>query len=135
MQKTLFILLLTIFCWCCRKESITIETTIETIMDRCDSLKNGITTNDIRKVKPVVTNFIAGLPSRDYNITNIDTLSRRISSGCGVTVQLICFDCIRTLPSQTEIRISVDSAGVIKKKIIDLSYTPANEIVFRNMHD
>jgi len=127
MQKlALSILVLTILFSSCRKENISND---------CGSLKDGIATNDISKVKAALTNLIAGLQSKDYNEININALSQRISSSCGATIESTCFDCIKTLPSQTEIRISVNSAGVSKVKTIDLSYTSANKIVFHNMHD
>jgi hypothetical protein len=127
MQKvTLLILVLTTLSLSCRKQDIS---------NNCNSLRDGIAANDISKVKAAVTDFIAGLQRSDYNESNINTLCGRISSSCDVTVELACFDCIYTLPSQSEIIISIHSGGALKTKTIDLSYTPANKIVFRNMHD
>ena len=127
MQKlVLSILVLTTFLSSCRKENISND---------CGNLKDGIATNDISKVEKAITNIITGLQSKDYNETNINALSQRMSSNCDVKVESTCFDCIKTLPSQTEIRLSVNSAGALNVKTIDLSYTPANKIIFHNMHD
>ena len=118
MQKlVLSILVLTTFLSSCRKENISND---------CGNLKDGIATNDISKVEKAITNIITGLQSKDYNETNINALSQRMSSNCDVKVESTCFDCIKTLPSQTEIRLSVNSAGALNVKTIDLSYTPAN---------
>lgn len=127
MQKTAFLLLLlsTLFA-ACRKEGLS---------NSCSNLKEGIAADDVTRVNKAITGFIAVLKSRDYNEVNINTLYRKIASDCGITVETYCFDCIKTLPSQTEIRISLDNAGVTKTKIIDLTYTKNNKIVFRNMHD
>lgn len=127
MQKViLIILVLTVLFSSCRKENVSND---------CGRLKDGIATNDIGKVKTVLTNFIDGLHNKDYTESNINSLLQSISSSCNVTVELGCFDCIKTLPSQTEIRILINSPGVSKAKTIDLSYTSANKIVFHNMHD
>jgi len=128
MQKVmLFILLLSaIVVQSCRKENTSND---------CGSLKTGIATNNINEVKKAITNFIDALPSKEYNESNIAMLSQRLSTSCSVTVESTCFDCIKTLPSQTEIRISVTTAVATVAKTIDLSYTAANKIVFHNMHD
>lgn len=125
-KLTLAIIFLSTLLSSCRKEDIS---------NNCSNLKDGIAANEISKVKTAVTRFIAGMQSQDYNESNINSLSERISASCDVIVEPMCFDCIKTLPSQTEIRISITSAGAVKSKIIDLSYTPANKIIFHNMHD
>lgn len=128
MQKvTLIVLLLsTIFLGSCRKENTNND---------CSSLKTGIQADDISEVKKAVTSFINGLPNKGYSESNIQLLSQHLSSSCNVTVESTCFDCIKTLPSRTEIRIAVTTGGVTIAKTIDLSYTRANKIVFHNMHD
>jgi uncharacterized membrane protein YvbJ len=125
-KVTLMALLLVTLFFSCRKESIS---------TRCNNLKGGIVANDKDQVKTAITSFISGLQSNDYTEANINQLCQRISSSCDVQVEAFCFDCIKTLPGQTEIRISVNAGGASTSKIIDLSYTSTNKIVFQNMHD
>jgi hypothetical protein len=105
----------------------------EPLAGNCADLKAGLTANDLEKVRASITRMIGELPSSDYNEANITALSERISSSCAVTATSTCFDCIYTLPSQTEVIITINSSGVTK--VIDLSYTSENKIVFRNMHE
>jgi hypothetical protein len=119
-------LLLVIIFFSCRKESMN---------NRCNSLKEGIVGNDPGQVKTAITGFISGLQNNDYTEANINQLSQLITSSCDVVVDVFCFDCIKTLPGQTEIRISFNAGGASATKIIDLSYTSSNKIIFQNMHD
>ena len=110
----------------CRKESLS---------SNCQRLKDGIISEDLREVETAIANYISGLPNKGYTMSNVNKLCQRISSDCDVSVSLLCFDCIQTLPPQTEIRISFESDGTAKAMTIDLTYNAANEIIFRNMHD
>ena len=47
----------------------------------------------------------------------------------------ICFDCIKTLPSQSEIRVSYFGINGPVEKTIDIVYTTNNKMVFHNMHE
>ena len=102
----------------------------------CISLKEGITSNNIQQVKDIITVYISKLPSDDYTEANINKLVSVISGQCGVSSGLSCFDCIDTLPSQTEIWIEVTSGSSTLRKTIDLTYTSgSNKMKFGNMHD
>lgn len=102
----------------------------------CVSLKEGITANNIQQVKDVITAFINRLPSDDYTEVNINKLVSAISGQCGINSGLYCFDCINTLPSQTEIWIEIRSGSNTLRKTIDLTYTNgSNKMKFGNMHD
>jgi hypothetical protein len=57
-----------------------------------------------------------------------------LSSKCEINAQLICFDCIKTQPTETEIRITIQSGNNVVDKTIDLSYDASNQIVFESMH-
>jgi hypothetical protein len=126
MQKAavLFIVIITLLV-SCRKE---------TLRSDCEGLRNGLSADDAASVQTIITDFIAGLPNDSYDANNINALASRISSECNVSAEVICFDCIQTLPSQSEIRISFDSAGGQIQKCIDLSYNAQNKIIFRAMH-
>lgn len=106
-----------------------------TLNDNCESLKDGMVANEVAAVQTAINNFIAGLPDKHYSETNIRALANRISLECNVTVEVLCFDCIQTLPSQSEIKISFNSGGGVMAKCIDLSYNADNKMTYRGMHD
>lgn len=101
---------------------------------RCEQLKQAVYSNDIDKVRLIITTYLQSLPSLTYNEQNIQLLTQRISD-CDIASIIYCFDCIETYPSQTELSLDFTYNGAMVHKIIDLSYNSANKIVFRNMHD
>jgi hypothetical protein len=101
----------------------------------CQQLEHGITTGNIEEVKTVINAFIAGLPSQTYTEENLNKLVSAICQQCGTSVTLFCFDCIKTLPSQSEIRISYFGTDGPVEKTIDIIYTASNKMAFNNMHD
>jgi hypothetical protein len=101
----------------------------------CIQLSAAITANHIDQAKTSITAFINHLPSDAYTSQNLDQLADSISGQCAITAIVLCFDCIDTLPSQTEIRVSVSSEGSTISKTIDITYTPDNKMKFGNMHD
>jgi hypothetical protein len=101
----------------------------------CQRLQNGITTANKEEVKSVINKFISSLPSQTYSEQNVNKLVSAIGQQCGTGATVICFDCIETLPSQSEIRISYFGTGGPVEMTIDISYTVSNKMVFHNMHD
>lgn len=101
---------------------------------KCEDLKIAASTDNVAKVNAIITSYIASLPSQTYNEQNIQMLTERISR-CEISSALFCFDCIKTLPSQTEISLNFVHNGTSVQRVIDLSYTPNNKIVFKNLHN
>lgn len=101
----------------------------------CYELKAALAANDVAKTGAAMNKYIGNLPSQVYGKANINVLCQHISSGCGLMAKTGCFDCIKTLPSQSEIHISYEAGGSLQTKVVDLSYTAANTIVFLNLHD
>ena len=125
MHKLIIILLVAFLFTGCKKS---------TENSTCTSLKEGITANNVQQVGDVITNYINSLPSADYTDANINRLVQKIAGDCNFTSGAYCFECIKTLPSQTEIWIEVSNGG--PRKIIDISYnTTTNKMKFVNMHD
>ena len=108
----------------------------DTITDNCTTLQQGMVAGDIASVGATITNYINALPSNIYTEQNLQALAGAIKGGsCTITATIDCFDCIKTLPSQTEIQISFISVGATISKTIDITYTANNVIRFNNMHD
>jgi hypothetical protein len=101
----------------------------------CHQLQNGIATDNKEEVKGIINRFIAGLPSQNYTEQNLNALVNAINSQCGESATLLCFDCIQTLPSQTEIRIAYAGVSGPVARTIDIIYTANNKMTFSNMHE
>ena len=102
--------------------------------ESCGELKEAAYSNNVQKVSSLIQAYIRGLPSTNYNEQNIQLLTQCISK-CDISSTVFCFDCIKTLPSQTEISLDFNYNGTAVRKVIDLSYSPDKKIVFKNMHD
>lgn len=111
----------------CKKEKI--------VTADCQQLQNGITTDNKEEVKKVINKFITSLSSQTYTEQNLNALVSAINKQCGASATLLCFDCIQTLPSQTEIRISYAGTSGPVEKTIDIIYTTSNKMAFHNMHE
>jgi hypothetical protein len=119
------ILLLLVVC-SCKKESVSND---------CQKLINGMSSNNNEDVKTAVTGFIRRLPSTIYTSDNLTRLVQSISGSCSIGAETICFDCIKTLPSESEIRLSYSSGTSQVQKTIDISYDTNNQMKFVNMHE
>jgi len=101
----------------------------------CMELQSGVTNSNVVQVTTVITKFIRSLPSQDYTEENINKLVTVIEEQCDASVSLLCYDCIKTLPSQTEIRIGYAGTTSTVNKTIDITYTPNNKMKFNDLHD
>lgn len=110
----------------CRREQI--------VASDCTALQSGITNSNVAQVKAVITKFIRSLPSQDYTEENINMLVTVIGEQCDASASLLCYDCIKTLPSQTEIRIGYAGTSPVNKTI-DITYTANNKMKFSDMHE
>ena len=74
-------------------------------------------------------------PTEDDNIghrKNFEILINRINVNCeGISVSMICYACIKTLPAQTELKVIVDSSGFQVTRTIDIT-TPEKKILSCN---
>lgn len=107
----------------------------ETVAKNCKNLKEAVAANNTEQVRKIITEYIGNLPSDDYTEQNLNKLTQNISNLCEITSGTYCFNCIQTLPGQSEIWVSFLWNGATVKKTIDISYTPANKMNFVNMHD
>lgn len=103
--------------------------------NRCERLADGIVANNVDEVKAAVNNAIDKLHNKEHTAANLSSLATLLSSRCGLRVEVLCVGCIYTDPAQSEIRISANSAGTSITKVIDITYTASNIMVFRSMHD
>ena len=126
MKKLILILIYGQLVFSCHKDELS---------GSCETLRDAVLNNNIDKARSAINSFINRLESKVYNEPNLTILVQKISSQCNISSTIICFNCIRTLPSQTEIRIVISSGGTTVSKTIDLSYSANNIITFVYMHD
>lgn len=126
MKKLILILIYGQLIFSCKKDELS---------GSCENLRDAVLNNNIDKANSSINSFINRLESKVYNEPNLTALVQKISSQCNVSSTISCFNCIRTLPSQTEIRIVINSGGTTVSKTIDLSYSANNIITFVHMHD
>jgi len=105
------------------------------VTERCENLKIAMMTSNVTMAKTAINHYVNMLPSKAYTQQNVEKLVNIIESSCPCTAELLCFDCITTLPSQTEIWVSFTSGGSATTRIFDLSYTTSNRIEIRTMHE
>ena len=103
-------------------------------LNTCEDLKQGIVLDSLLLVKSAINNYIDRLPSNLHTQENLTKLTAYISAHCTGAV-VFCYGCIYTYPAQSEIIISVDSAGTTKRKVIDIIGHPYEKMRFGNFHD
>ena len=101
----------------------------------CDKLKSAIVNSDKEKARDAITAFIRHMQDRNYTDENLRKLANEIDSECDINTTVLCFDCILTLPGQSEIMLSFQSGSSTLTRVIDISYSPDNKMKFSNMHE
>ena len=102
---------------------------------KCEELKNAVITGADDDIKSIITHFINRLPSKKYTEENVNALLSSLTNECSVTTALVCYDCVYTLPSMSEIQITVTSNQVTASKTVDITYTPDNNMRCAGVHD
>jgi hypothetical protein len=107
----------------------------------CQNFKIGITTDMSDMVGIEVNKLCLDLmpaatsSSDEYGqAQNINILVQRLSAKCDITATLVCYSCIETLPAQSEIRISINQNGTAYNRILDISVTQQNMLIYNGMH-
>jgi hypothetical protein len=126
MRNLIILLFVVLLFSTCKKQATT---------ENCIPLKEAIATDNIAQVKTIITAMMDRMVSKDYTEQNLIKLTESISNQCAITSGVYCFDCIKTLPSQTEIWVSFVSGSTTVIRTIDISYTVNHKMVFVNMHN
>lgn len=96
----------------------------------CSRFKQGVIAND----KDKVATSLGGLLT-SYSRANVNQLAEAVSSQCGINATVLCFDCVYTLPAQSELKISFTEGGTTIDKVLDISYSSGNKMRIVGMHD
>lgn len=84
----------------------------------CDLLKQGLLDNDVSMVDSSLGNLL----NTDYTEENMSKLADTISKNCDIKAELICFECIETLPAQSAMTLAFLSNGDSTTKELDFTY-------------
>ena len=133
-QNKRFLLIITIMLCCsfstCKKIFDT-----DFNQPNCENLQNGIIQSDSKTVCTEITKLLSDLhpdtSSGDKfgHRKNLNVLVERINTSCdNVSAELLCYACIKTLPPQSEVKLSTDSSGVEIGRILDIS-TPEDDVL------
>ena len=103
----------------------------------CQQLQNAFIASDVDKVKEAVTKAINSLPSKTHTEQNLNALALLLSNKCRIKAEILCYACIKTLPEESELRISIIAGNNILHKTIDISAfsTTDDKMKFVNMHE
>jgi protoheme ferro-lyase len=107
----------------------------DTAGNHCEELKNALVAGAQDDIKSLVNTYISQLPSQAYTEQNINELTSSLSKECSISTLVFCFDCVATLPSMSEFQITVTSTQPTISKVVDISYTPANNMNCVHVHD
>jgi hypothetical protein len=109
--------------------------------ESCEALKAGILTNDINLVdqefEKLLAPYVPNPTAQDTygHKANIENLVAQLNGECGFTARMDCYNCIKTLPPQSEIHLTVTDGFTSVQQVIDLSYGSNKRLIFSNMHD
>lgn len=88
---------------------------------KCRELQEALVTNDVETVKTIIDGYIHRLPGKTHTQKNLEKLAETISGNCTILAEILCYNCIYTLPGQSEIRLSFTASGTAIHKTIDIS--------------
>jgi hypothetical protein len=106
----------------------------------CEILKNGIINTDntiiITEISKLTTDLSPDLSANDPfgHADNFDILLTRINECQGITAELTCYACIKTLPPISEILIKTDSSGIQIQRSIDIKTSELSTLEILGIH-
>lgn len=97
----------------------------------CASLRQGLLDDDVAAVDA----SLGDLLNVKYTQENINQLGTSISQSCDMTIEYACFNCVQTLPPQSEIGLKfLDNHGDSIVKNLDLVAAPDSTIKLLAAH-
>jgi len=103
--------------------------------NKTNAFKEALISNNIEAVKAAIETRVNRLPSKKYSEQNLNNLGASLVKEYSISAEVLCFSCIKTLPEESEIKLSFLSEGSVVQRIIDITYTEDNTIRFVNMHE
>jgi hypothetical protein len=84
----------------------------------CDLLQQGLIANDASMIRSSLGNLL----NTDYSEENLSKLADTISKSCDIEAVLVCFECIETLPAQSDMTLTFMYNGNSITKELDFVY-------------
>lgn len=125
-RKFIYPFLLALFCLACREDNDAGVFSLDP-----DFLIISALYLDSEGVSGEVNRLTGDLTTGDPE--DLDQLVHRLRLH-GIEAELTCYQCIYTLPPVSEIRLSLDSAGVMVNRIIDLHHPESGPIRCKGVH-
>lgn len=98
----------------------------------CESLQQGLLNDDVLLVKSSLGNLLG----MKYTQQNFNKLTDTISKSCDITIEYACFNCVETLPPQSEIGLAfLDNTGDSAIRVLNLAAAPDSTIKLLNIHE
>lgn len=133
MKRILFsLLLVSLFASCSKDENQT---------DNCSELRQAVAEENVTAVIAQVNKLALGIQltastsQMDAETKMINELVNRINKTCGIKATVLCYFCIDTLPSQTEIRITVLNGVINMQRTLDIIINNDGQVKCVNMHE
>jgi hypothetical protein len=126
MHKLLFVLLLALLV-SCKKDKLSTKT--------CNNIQQALKNNDKVQMGEAINKICEQIPitpsqgDPDGLNRSLDELINKLNS-C-VTAENLCYFCIKTLPEQSEIKLTYRGTS----RIIDISYHSSKKLKFVSMHE
>ena len=91
----------------------------------CESLRTGLLNKDVTLVK----NSLGNLLNMKYSQENLNKLANTIAQNCDIAIEYACFNCVQTLPPQSEIGLAfLDNGGDSTIRILNLAASEDSSI-------
>lgn len=101
----------------------------------CEQLQAAIISDDREAAREAINTLINQLPARTHTAENLAKLADLIGRQCSSNGEVICFKCIKTLPEESEIRVTTTAGGQPVQRVIDIDDNAGGDMKFVNMHD
>ncbi|MFN8246768.1 MAG: hypothetical protein U0T56_10335 [Ferruginibacter sp.] len=101
----------------------------------CEQMEQAVLRYNTDELRMSLLQLIPDFTMIPYNRQNLESLAATLSRQCFISADLACFDCIKTLPPQSEIRFKWNRIGTGYTKIIDLCANPNQTIRLVAIHD
>lgn len=110
----------------CKKEQLSSQD--------CEKFQAALVALEVEDVKQYISKQIGRLDSDENTAENLNRLAQAVSR-CDLSATVLCFNCIQTLPAQSEIRLAFLQNGDSTFRTLDMSSTPKNKMQCISVHE
>ncbi|MDF2188107.1 hypothetical protein [Paraflavitalea sp. CAU 1676] len=100
----------------------------------CQDVKEALKNESKEVLRAQIDRLIGQLSDKHHNQANLEALVTAINGQCGLQAAILCVQCIKTLPPQSEISITFSENGSQIRRTIDISSTQSDDMRFSSVH-